>query len=71
MYSVLCMLRLGMGVPLQTGPATPYCAWEGRGCHLQLGLEDHNQDGEGYTHCDTVGQAQEERGEEAHHPDTL
>lgn len=43
----------------------------GRGCYLQLGLEDHNKDGEGNTHCHTVRQAQEEGGEEAHHPDTL
>ena len=51
------MLSLGMGVPLQTGLATPR---EGGDCHLQLGLEDHNQDGEGHTHCDSIGQAQEE-----------
>lgn len=49
----------------------PLLCLGGRGCYLQLGLEDHNQDGEGDTHCHTVRQAQEEGGEEAHHPDTL
>lgn len=41
------------------------------GVYLQLSLEDHNQGREGDAHGHTVGQAQEERGEEADHPDTL
>lgn len=43
----------------------------GRDHYLQLRLEDYNQGGEGDPHRHTVGQAQEEGGEEAHHPDAL
>lgn len=56
--------------PLQTSWGLMAMPW-GRGHYLQLGLEDHNQGGEGDPHCHTVGQAQEEGGEEAHHPDAL
>ena len=61
----LSMAALGR---LALGPC--HCVL-GKGCYLQLGLEDHDQDGEGDTHCHTERQAQKEGGEEAHHPDTL
>lgn len=64
---------LGMGAlgRLTQGPPFNPRGVLRRGCYLQLGLEDHNQDGEGDTHCHAVRQAQEEGGEEAHHPDAL
>lgn len=68
------MLRVGPGLgmgDLGRLPKRPLLCLAGRGCYLQLGLEDYNQDGEGDTHRHTVRQAQEEGGEEAHHPDTL
>jgi len=34
-------------------------------------MENHNQHGKSHTHCDSVGQAQEEGSQEAHQPDQL
>lgn len=55
----------------QPGRGAPLLCLLCVGVYSQLSLEDHNQGGEGDAHGHTVGQAQEERGEEADHPDTL
>lgn len=50
----------------------PHCsALREIGRYSQLGLEDHNQDGEDDSHSYTIRQAQKEGREKAHHPDEL
>lgn len=62
---------LGKGALGRRAQGHPLLCLGGRGCYLQLGLEDHHQDGEGDSHRHTIRQTQEEGGEEAHHPDAL
>lgn len=54
-------------------PSAPGRAPVARGArrYSQLGVENHDEHGESHAHRHSVGEAEEESGEEAHEPDQL